>query len=52
MLIGGEPTGALEEKATNFDFDLFVIGASSGGIRASRLCANFGAKITGRDASR
>ncbi|MED6132542.1 hypothetical protein PIB30_019868 [Stylosanthes scabra] len=45
MLIDGEPAPALEEEATNFDFDLFVIGAGSGGVRASRFSANFGAKV-------
>ncbi|KAJ7955587.1 Glutathione reductase [Quillaja saponaria] len=30
---------------THYDFDLFVIGAGSGGVRASRFSANFGAKV-------
>lgn len=29
----------------NFDYDLFVIGAGSGGVRAARLSAGFGAKV-------
>lgn len=29
----------------SFDFDLFVIGAGSGGVRASRFAAGFGAKV-------
>lgn len=29
----------------NFDFDLFVIGAGSGGVRASRFAASYGAKV-------
>lgn len=29
----------------NFDFDLFVIGAGSGGVRASRVAAQLGAKV-------
>lgn len=29
----------------NYDFDLFVIGAGSGGVRASRFAASFGAKV-------
>jgi glutathione reductase (NADPH) len=33
--------GELEE----YDFDLFVIGAGSGGVRASRTSAGFGAKV-------
>lgn len=28
-----------------FDFDLFVIGAGSGGVRAARMAASFGAKV-------
>lgn len=31
--------------ATAFDFDLFVIGAGSGGVRAARMSAAFGAKV-------
>ena len=30
---------------TNFDFDLFVIGAGSGGVRAARIAAGHGAKV-------
>ena len=30
---------------SRFDFDLFAIGAGSGGVRASRVCANYGAKV-------
>ncbi len=29
----------------NYDYDLFTIGAGSGGVRASRLAASFGAKV-------
>ena len=29
----------------NFDYDLFVIGAGSGGVRASRMSARHGAKV-------
>lgn len=29
----------------NFDYDLFVIGAGSGGVRAARISANHGAKV-------
>ena len=28
-----------------FDYDLFVIGAGSGGVRASRMAASFGARV-------
>ena len=30
---------------TNFDYDLFVIGAGSGGVRAARMAAGFGARV-------
>jgi len=29
----------------NFDYDLFVIGAGSGGVRAARMAAGFGARV-------
>ncbi|MFT4861354.1 MAG: glutathione reductase (NADPH) [Pseudohongiellaceae bacterium] len=32
-------------KLSEFDFDLFVIGAGSGGVRASRIAAGLGAKV-------
>ncbi|GER24893.1 glutathione reductase [Striga asiatica] len=35
---GAEPT-------RKFDYDLFTLGAGSGGVRASRFAANFGAKV-------
>ena len=31
--------------AHSYDFDLFVIGAGSAGVRASRMAASFGAKV-------
>lgn len=30
---------------TKFDYDLFTIGAGSGGVRASRIAAGFGARV-------
>ena len=30
---------------TAFDFDLFVIGGGSGGVRAARMSAGYGAKV-------
>ncbi|KAK9982946.1 hypothetical protein SO802_032471 [Lithocarpus litseifolius] len=33
------------EPPTHYDFDLFTIGAGSGGVRASRFAANFGASV-------
>ncbi|XP_061990413.1 glutathione reductase, cytosolic [Rosa rugosa] len=44
MLVDGELSKPNEEEA-HYDFDLFVIGAGSGGVRASRFAANFGAKV-------
>ena len=29
----------------NYDFDLFVIGVGSGGVRAARMCAQYGARV-------
>ncbi|PON95025.1 Glutathione-disulfide reductase [Trema orientale] len=33
------------DTARKYDFDLFTIGAGSGGVRASRFAANFGASV-------
>jgi glutathione reductase (NADPH) len=33
------------EASMDFDFDLFVIGAGSGGVRAARFSAGFGARV-------
>ncbi|KAJ0051828.1 hypothetical protein Pint_03196 [Pistacia integerrima] len=33
------------ETARQYDFDLFTIGAGSGGVRASRFASNFGASV-------
>ena len=30
---------------STFDYDLFVIGAGSGGVRAARMSAGFGARV-------
>jgi glutathione reductase (NADPH) len=35
-----------------FDFDLFVIGAGSGGVRAARMSAAFGARVAIAESSR
>lgn len=32
-------------KNSNFDYDLFVIGAGSGGVRASRMASQYGARV-------
>jgi len=32
-------------NAHSFDYDLFVIGAGSGGVRAARIAAGYGAKV-------
>jgi glutathione reductase (NADPH) len=34
-----------ERFMANYDYDLFVIGAGSGGVRASRIAASHGAKV-------
>jgi glutathione reductase (NADPH) len=33
------------QAVAGYDFDLFVIGAGSGGVRASRFAANYGARV-------
>ncbi|MEO5640950.1 MAG: glutathione-disulfide reductase [Sphingomicrobium sp.] len=33
------------ESSSDFDYDLFVIGAGSGGVRASRIAAGHGARV-------
>jgi glutathione reductase (NADPH) len=40
MLVDGEVA-----DAGQYDYDLFVIGAGSGGVRGSRFAASFGAKV-------
>jgi len=37
---------------TQYDFDFFVIGAGSGGVRASRMAAGFGARVAVAESSR
>jgi glutathione reductase (NADPH) len=37
---------------TTYDFDLFVIGAGSGGVRTSRFAAAYGARVAVAEASR
>ncbi|MCW8873046.1 MAG: glutathione-disulfide reductase [Xanthomonadales bacterium] len=32
-------------ETTQYDFDLFVIGAGSGGVRAARIAAGYGARV-------
>ncbi|CAI9293803.1 unnamed protein product [Lactuca saligna] len=43
MLIDGDLDNLSGEN--DYDFDLFVIGAGSGGVRASRFSAQYGAKV-------
>lgn len=49
MLIDGEKeereNQSNVEDNTHYDFDLFVIGAGSGGVRAARFSAKYGAKV-------
>ncbi|KAL9684037.1 hypothetical protein QQ045_021468 [Rhodiola kirilowii] len=44
MLIDGEKEKGDGQEA-HYDYDLFVIGAGSGGVRAARFSANHGAKV-------
>ncbi|CAA3011698.1 glutathione reductase, chloroplastic [Olea europaea subsp. europaea] len=44
MLIDGK-LGNPNGEEIHYDFDLFVIGAGSGGVRASRFSAQYGAKV-------
>jgi glutathione reductase (NADPH) len=37
--------GARGQHMTNFDVDLFVIGGGSGGVRAARIAAGYGARV-------
>jgi glutathione reductase (NADPH) len=37
---------------TQYDFDLFVVGAGSGGVRASRISAGYGASVALAEASK
>lgn len=46
MLIDGEVSHTNDDDDARYDFDLFVIGAGSGGVRASRFSASFGAKVS------
>ncbi|KAH6778141.1 glutathione-disulfide reductase [Perilla frutescens var. frutescens] len=44
MLVDGDLDKS-NEGENHYDFDLFVIGAGSGGVRASRFSAQYGAKV-------
>lgn len=44
MLVDGELAKSGDDSK-NFEFDLFVIGAGSGGVRAARFSASYGAKV-------
>ncbi|GMI70004.1 glutathione-disulfide reductase [Hibiscus trionum] len=44
MLADGDLSQTSQEES-QYDFDLFVIGAGSGGVRAARFSANYGAKV-------
>lgn len=44
MLIDGEVNQS-NDGEVEYDYDLFVIGAGSGGVRASRFSTQFGAKV-------
>ena len=36
----------------HYDFDLFTIGGGSGGVRAARMCASFGARVAIAESAR
>ena len=38
---------AYQAPAHGFDYDYFVIGGGSGGVRSSRIAASHGAKVIG-----
>ena len=42
MLVAGAKA---QEGVTDYDYDLFVIGAGSGGVRAARVAASLGARV-------
>ena len=44
--------GGVIARMPDFDYDLFVIGAGSGGVRASRVAAGFGARVAIAENSR
>src|SRR5574339_352981 len=37
---------------SSYDYDLFTIGAGSGGVRASRVAASYGARVAVAEAAR
>ena len=37
--------GTKDEVMAQYDVDLFVIGGGSGGVRAARIAAGYGAKV-------
>src|SRR6185369_2379082 len=39
-------------SSADFDYDLFVIGAGSGGVRAARMASSYGAKVAIAEESR
>lgn len=42
---GSTVPGSNSKRPHGFDYDLFVIGAGSGGVRAARIAANHGASV-------
>ena len=44
----GRGRRAAEAEMSEFDYDLFVIGGGSGGVRAARIAAGHGAKVADR----
>lgn len=51
-MVLSEETKRVVEMIEAFDFDLFVIGAGSGGVRAARIAAGHGARVAIAEESR
>ncbi len=43
--MGGAGAAPVAQEMTKPDFDLFVIGGGSGGVRAARIAAGYGARV-------
>src|SRR5690606_3010838 len=49
---GKKRNGGIGRDMARFDYDLITIGAGSGGVRASRLSAKYGARVAVIEESR
>ena len=43
--VSNNESGSGGQPASEFDYDLFVLGAGSGGVRAARMAASYGARV-------